>query len=258
MCCRKVFYWVSVVLLLGLVSNASATDVYWTDADPCDHLWSTPGNWSPTGVPSGPDDTIWIRGARAPSKVGPLIDSTVTAVCNADLFGPEFSPPGMSMNITGGSLTVKGFTWAMAGDSPTNCATLNISGGTIKANNFCLGNMWWTDPLPFVTLNMTGGTFNINDTFWWGGRLNLHGGTITITNGVEGPLADPNSLIDIANDGTLILPYDMTTKVNEWIKNGHLTAHGGASTISVEYDPATYKTTLKAVAPSPSQQPKPE
>jgi len=62
--CKKLLFLASLVVVLGLVSNASAVQYNWTDANdvadgPVDGDWMDPCNWSPTGVP-GFNDSAYV------------------------------------------------------------------------------------------------------------------------------------------------------------------------------------------------------
>jgi hypothetical protein len=48
--CKKLVWLILVVLVSGLVGNASAADVSWDDGG-TDSLWSTAANWTGDTVP---------------------------------------------------------------------------------------------------------------------------------------------------------------------------------------------------------------
>ena len=48
---------ISFVLTLSLVGHVQAQTANWTDGDPADSLWSTPGNWDE--YPS--DISYWVK-----------------------------------------------------------------------------------------------------------------------------------------------------------------------------------------------------
>ncbi len=62
---KKLIYFVSFVLVLGLVGNVSA-DVSWNDAGP-DHLWSTGGNWATGAAPTTLDGYVRIGMVPGPT-----------------------------------------------------------------------------------------------------------------------------------------------------------------------------------------------
>ncbi|MHC4648420.1 MAG: hypothetical protein ACYTBJ_23420 [Planctomycetota bacterium] len=121
---RKLSFIISILLALALVRGASA--VTWTNADPNDDLWSTPGNWD-GGVPTGPDDGDTAQ-LDNPDVNGPLIRDGIDAVC-VRMKGPGYSiPPGSDITITGGTLTF-GRYWRV-GFGP-GAGIVNMSGGIV-------------------------------------------------------------------------------------------------------------------------------
>jgi hypothetical protein len=78
---RKPFLGVWFVLVLALASNTLAVDTHWTDANPCDSLWSTAGNWHTNMLPTSAD-TVYMN-----NGVGPTINSCTTG-CADRIYGP--------------------------------------------------------------------------------------------------------------------------------------------------------------------------
>ena len=62
---RKLIYFVSFVLALGLAGHVSA-DVMWNDSSG-DHLWSTPENWATGAIPTLNDGYVRIFLIPGPS-----------------------------------------------------------------------------------------------------------------------------------------------------------------------------------------------
>jgi hypothetical protein len=103
------------------------------------------------------------------------------------------------------------------------------------------------------TIYMTGGELNINDNIKMGqsggtGRIYLNGGTLN--NGNDNPVISDNSQIDIT-EGTLVLPGDATSPVNEHVANGRITAYDGDGRIVVVYDSDNDRTIVTAAPIDP-------
>ena len=198
--CKKLARSMFIVLVLGLVGNASAADVSW-DASGTDSLWSTAANWSGDVVPTAGDDAI------IEMDPGAAIDATVTAdalnVRIADVAGSTGR-----VVMTGGTLTVHQTGGGGPGLWIGNRGTgyFDMSGGTITAEHVYLprnvpgqsymtmngGNITTGQSLTmglhggeYGELNMTGGTINVGSMFRCsdGGQavLNMSGGTINVS-----------------------------------------------------------------------------
>ena len=254
---RKLSFFIVVFLMLGLVKGAAA--VTWTNADPADELWSTPGNWD--GAVPGPDTTVQLDN---PDVNGPLIEDGVTAVCNR-FKGPGYSiPPGSDLRITGGSLRFNrywriGFgagagTVDMSGGTVTNgCdyaiymnagSTFNLSGGLVESGFWIPSEL--STGSAVTTLNMTGGTINSNaegvvDSFILvgvngpgPGLVNLHGGTIIVSAFVM-DTEELDGLMDIT-EGKLVIDDDVTPTIEGYVDKGLITAYGGTGLVLYSYD----------------------
>jgi hypothetical protein len=233
---RKMIYLVSVVLVLGSVSNAAT--VHWTDLGP-DHLWSTPTNWEFNKVPTAADEVyIDVPPAKAPN--GPIIQDGI----DAKALGLACEVAGEpTMTMTGGTLEITDWIWW--GDGAGSHGTFNMSGGTITvAAEFELG---WGDGEG--TWNMTGGTVTCGELIvptdtGAAGQLYLHGGTVNV--GITGLEMNANGLIDVGG-GTLVLEGDLTELINDFIAAGQITFYGGGGLSSLDYDDRNPgKTTLTA------------
>jgi hypothetical protein len=111
--CKKLMFLISFVVVLGLVSSASA--VTWTNAVAGDDHWNTPNNWDGNTVPGGGDVAeIWQPVAR-----GPVIGADVTV-------GEIGGLVDQIMDISSGNVQA-GWWWDLAaGGSGTT--TLNMVG----------------------------------------------------------------------------------------------------------------------------------
>jgi hypothetical protein len=253
--------------------GSAALATTWTNADPADNFWTTPGNWG-SGLPSA--------GVNAqidnPDVNGPLITDGMDAQCER-LKGPGYSiPPGCELTITGGSLTFHRY-WRLGfggatgtvnmsgGTIPNKCnyavymsdgGTLNLSGGEVKSG------LWIPSELDAnsaacCTLNMTGGTVNakaeeipdsreitIGTKGAGYGLVNLHGGTIvteTFAIGSRGQM-------DIT-EGTLYVDNDVTGTIEGYVNDGYITAYAGTGLVLYSFDDVNNTTVVSAVPTSP-------
>jgi len=199
---QKLLYLISFVLVLGMSGNALAEDVDWNNAGG-DRRWDNPLNWlgkdtATAHVPTA-DDKAGIRN----SGIGPIIDSSTTAVANQMPVGDQ-SNSG-TVDITGGSLTTN--SWFIFGYGDGTEGTFNVRGGTttvsgsgtdltvgragighlnISAGSIEVGDRMYigseTSGTGYVT--MTGGSITINDDFYIGddgtAHIDMSGGLITI------------------------------------------------------------------------------
>jgi len=103
------------------------------------------------------------------------------------------------------------------------------------------------------TIYMTGGALNVTDKIKIGesggtGHIYLYGGTINSGND-DLPMSE-TSIIDITA-GTLVLPGDATSAINEHIGNGRITAYGGEGRVQAIYDDVQDQTTVTAIMAEP-------
>jgi hypothetical protein len=232
--CKKVFYLISVVLVISSVSHAA--DVKWTGAGG-DRLWTNPANWEFDKVPSI-SDNVFLNAPAA--KNGPIYQDGMELKIN----GLSTEVAGEStMTMTGGTLEISDYIWW--GDDNGSNATFNMSGGTITVSNeFELG--WGGGHGTWI---MTGGSVTCGELIVPTGsgaaaELFLNGGTINV--GSDGLELNPVGMIDVG-DGQLILEGDLTEQINGLIEDGLIIAYGGGGLPVVDYDNVNPgKTTLSA------------
>ncbi len=235
---------ISVILLLGIVGNALAVDIDWTNGGG-DRLWRNGANWN-MGVP-GPADKAAIR----QGGVGPIIDSSTTAVANVVVLS-DWSSFGDTLDITGGSLTTSG--WLVVGYQAVNNGTFTVSGGTVN-----VGSDLFVGFAGAGTVNITGGMITVNSTLGIAqlagssGNVQLDGGTISC-----GSLSMlTGASMDIAG-GTLIVNGNVTLTIDSYISSGWLTGYGGGGTLAVDYNiTSPGKTTVTANSPEKASYPSP-
>jgi hypothetical protein len=224
--CKKIVYLVSLILVLALVSNASAGWVYWWNTSG-DGLWSTGANWG-GNVPTSTDD-VWLQSTIA--TVGPTIDSSTAAICGK-MLGPGSKAGSMTMNINGGSLTTTtaGGYWSIGQDTGPGIA--NVNGGTVSVSGtLYVGNQ------SNGTLNVSGGsnidatgTLSVGSTDTAPGLINLGLGTVSCED-IYGRAG--KTLIDIT-EGTLIIRNKSGGVIEGWVTAGWIVGYGGTGTVIVE------------------------
>ena len=116
--CRKLTSLVCL-LVLGLVGSVSAQH-NWTNADPANDLWITPGNWDMLSVP-GPGDLALIN---SPPAQGPIINADVAV---GEIGGLRLnSDVDQVMEISSGNVQI-GWWWGLA-EGGNGTATHNMVG----------------------------------------------------------------------------------------------------------------------------------
>jgi T5SS/PEP-CTERM-associated repeat protein len=262
---KKLIYLISFVLVLGLAGNALAANYRdWDDGDPADHLWSSPANWSPDGLPT----MIGDNGNRTRIESGsgkgnyPTLDATIFAVDPNGAFADRLYVG----HKQGDGSTAK--LWVTDGAKLTIRDDLNI-GHDDNSHGICYvsGSSTVIEILDGMkvgrrgdgTLIITGGTINVGDTIEIPsntdtaslniGHLQLNGGTINCSKLTMRPLNSGvigTGTMDVGR-GELIIAGDAKNTVEEYINNGWITAYGGNGTLQLDYDVTNSgKTTLKA------------
>ena len=155
------------------------------------------------------------------------VENCTTADAGGMIYGPEF---GAGLNIYG----TLNWNWYLAPvqDDPTHPSILNLySGASVSGEGIGLGDTWWYSGGPYVTMNMYGNAFAGINWMYWGGHLNMYGGSLSITNGLTvetvDAVSDATRSMNLAG-GELVLPNAFTSTVNNWISRGILLAYGKA------------------------------
>jgi len=242
---KKLIYLVCFVLVMSLVSSASAELNIWSNVGG-DRLWENPDNWSLGRVPSTTEPNTTntkINGLDDPyaGGGGPIINSGVNASTGLwDTWGPEWN---IGMDIRGGSYSGPAFFAPNVEGDTTNPAYINLgeglTGGTINVVNFLMGDSpWFHGGGSGATYNQWSGTCIANDYIWLGGKMNLYGGYTKATNGFAMASAgQPNTMTTLTiyggSGGKMSLPeawgdplVPAVEIVNGWITDGYLVAAG--------------------------------
>jgi hypothetical protein len=250
-------YAASLVLAASLAGSASGQDAHWTGLNGND-AWNNLHNWD-IGVPTPTTKTVWLDIANGQSVMtipagttqSPGTNYSGDGVTFATIFGPEW---GATLNIHG----TLNYDWMMYPvGSTANPSTINMDGNSrLSGVNLGIGSSWWFHGGPYVTMNMYDSSAANVAWLYWGGQLNLFGGTFTISGGVNQDnvdlVSDATRLMDITG-GKLILGFgNETTMVNDWISRGILQAYGGAGNINIDTTTLPGSTILTAVVPEPS------
>jgi len=262
---QKFVLLVSVAVLLSLAGNVLAQDYRdWDDGEFADHLWSSPANWAPDGLPT----MIGDNGNRTRIEPGsgggdyPILDSTIFDVDPNGAFADRLYVG----HKQGDGSTAK--LWVQDGSKLTIGDDLNI-GYDDGSHGIC----YVSDPNTVIEvwdgmkvgrrgdgrLMMNGGAIYVDGTIEIPsntgtasinvGHLQLNGGTITCGQLTMRP---PNSgvigtgTMDV-REGTFIINGDAIVTVQGYIDDGWITAYNGYGVLQLDYDVTNPgKTTLTA------------
>ena len=147
-------------------------------------------------VSDGTNTTYYVGLADALNAAGNEENGTYTVTLLRDAFmwainskGVPLFPNASSLNIAGGAtvtLDLNGFTVA-GGSSSDTTTTLNIKAGTLN-----LTDDKSTGALNRTVINVSGGTLTVNSTVGKIGKLNVSGGTVSLSGGTFGWIDAPN------------------------------------------------------------------
>ncbi len=214
---------ISLVLALSLVGNVQAQTATWTDADPGDHLWSTPENWD-AGLPDSAD---WAKIRNGPP--GATVANAGAVALKVHIGYEE----GSALTVDGGILTtVEDVLLGKNGGS----GTLNMISGVINCGRDL--EVGGGDP---GLINMTGGHIDVGDDFMIPeditstAEVHLDGGTIYVEGTFEMRADDGtmNGSMDITF-GTLTIDHDVTALVQGHIDSGWITGFGVVGNVTLE------------------------
>ena len=128
--------------------------------------------------------------------------------------------------------------------------------GCATGEGIGLGYNWFFNGAPYVTMNENDNSaVNIN-YFFWGGHLNLNGGTFstaTVDDGNSDQVSDLTRMMDISGGELIITSGDDTAQVDSWLSRGILEAYGGAGTIKIDTTSVPGETIVSGVeVPEPA------
>jgi len=228
--CKKSILLICVGLVLFL-ANAAVAGPIWTDADPCDHLWNSPGNWDTGQVPTSANDVQILGAGEAPDN--PVLEGQANAHW-VDV-GYRCYEKNPELTVNGGTLTAARLFLGREG-GPDNHGTLNMIAGAIDLSVDLVVGAWGGTG----TVNMTGGTITTTTALWLPtlptseGHFNLHGGTISIAS-LQRPFG---GTMDITEGTLIVRNADLVSQVKQWVADGWLTAYAGnpRAIFEIDYD----------------------
>ena len=248
---RSCSYGALVVLAVCLLQSPSALQATsWTGLG-FDGLWANPTNWS-DGVPT--ETSEWVGLAPAYTSEATIVTGEVEYVGTL-VNGVISQELGFTLDVHGE--LHYGFFFTSVQSDPTYPNLINMYGNSsLSGEGLGLGDNWWWHGGPYVDMNMNDSAYAAINWLWWGGHLNLYGGTMDIAGGVTAETADAVSdatrLIDIY-DGKLILPCEFTNVVIlDWIERDIIRGFGGAGRIVIDTEMNPGRTTVYAVVPEPT------
>ncbi|MDD5134450.1 MAG: PEP-CTERM sorting domain-containing protein [Phycisphaerae bacterium] len=229
------------VLLLSVVVSAPAATIYnqWNGSVSTD--WNTAANWDAGFVPFSFDGVDKTK-AGFKTATGAVLGVETQ---NAEAWNVMIGGSGGvgELTIDGGRLTTGDY--IIMGNVAAESGTLYVNSGEMN-----LGGHLYVGFHGAGTVYMTGGSINIlGASKYFGiaeyseeasvGTVYLHGGTITAANfRMENGGSLATGLLEIGNDGKLVIFGDSVDKVNGYIGNGLIAGLGGAA-VQVDYDVTT-------------------
>jgi hypothetical protein len=232
---KILYYAASVALAVGLVQNVSAQNYQWS-AGGDKTSWSDGANWTQLTPPPA-DNTPWqidlfVNAGTNQTPIN-IADSDAVQIRDS-MFGPLW---GQTLNVHGSVVLHWGlFIW---GDLNGGVTTMNLYSNAVltASDTIATGTAWWFPGGPNVVVNVYSNAFMGVAWLQHGGRLNLYGGTVSVTNALNtgsanGPVfgggldTDATRSINLTAGGTLVLPASYTTTVNDWITRGILQVYG--------------------------------
>jgi hypothetical protein len=221
----------AVVAYSAWAQPAGQTNFNWIAAGD-KATWSQGANWQ-QGYPPPADGNTWQinLGDFSGNSPVPIIKlATDVVVINDATFGPMW---GQTLDIYGSYTCGFGmFTWGSMSGPVT---TLNVRTNAYLSlkDTLALGTAWWFPAGPHVVMNVYSNAFVGVNFLQFGAKLNLFGGTVSVTNGLNtggattpvfagGLDSDATRAINLTYGGRLVLPSSYTTIVNDWISRGIL------------------------------------
>ena len=144
---------------LHLSAICVAENIYFTNSDPIDGLWSRPANWGDNKIPGSGDEARDFGNTSVSDPM--LIDNSVSgsdaAECyNLNINGEYLTSQKSYLDIQGGELFV-GHNFMVGTNGPYAGGVVNISGGQIF-----VGNQFSVGRHGEGLLTMTGGTVQVD------------------------------------------------------------------------------------------------
>jgi len=207
------------------------TNYNWTAAGD-KATWSQGANWQ-QGTPPPTDGTVYQidLGDSSGNSATPIkMNPTNAFAINDSLYGPMW---GQTFDVYGSNYCgFAEFVWGTINGAVT---TLNVHTNAIinYGDTLALGTAWWFAGGPNAVMNVYSNAFVSAPYLQFGAKLNLYGGTVSITSAFNtgtatGPVftggldTDATRAINLTYGSTLVLPSSYTATVNDWISRGIL------------------------------------
>jgi fibronectin-binding autotransporter adhesin len=250
-----------VLILLFLLCGFQTGRTYgqvvatWTDSS---GNWSNGANWSTLSAPTNGGGTFYnavINGTGADTVT---FDASGTRINSLSLgAGETFRDNGLVPTLTIGDPAFP------AAGSLTNNGTINWGNGANLVLDISAGNGTITNN-PSASINLTNSTLTLSDSgngnaaaLSGGGTINLNGGTITGSSGVENLTNNDNTIqgagairnLTLVNNGTInangAAPLSITSSSGGFTNNGTVNATGlGGLAIDATVGPLTNNGTM--------------
>jgi hypothetical protein len=246
---KKKLCLVSFVLVLALVSSASAVNYHWwKDANSQNSNWNTPDNWDSGLVPATAYPSDAFIGDASTGTVNPAVVDGSQPCANSQWLTVGFNWWGGLDVIAGGQMgtTIWGpgelFVGAHGMGDGNAYGVINIdgAGSTLQAEGWRIGNA----PHGGIGIvNITNGGSMIGG--WWGmrigptGTVNIIDGTMHVWGTSEPMSMLPGSLIDISTGAMLTLDTDQTALTAGYIASGYITGDGIVGNLTNQFNPVT-------------------
>ena len=249
---RKFFAGVVVWFLLGagILAKAQLTSTTWNPADnptqPSGNLWTTPGNWSDSLVPTN-GYKAYFNAEAAPCVV-------IGTVGRCQISIGDGGPGGVLIITNGGSLSAgdntagnnDDYAWTAIGYD--NTGEIDIENGGVATFNY---HLWiGLNPGAVGTLKMNGGTASVEGAFGLGfsggtGVVRINGGTLTLSQWAANSIQGSGSVLDVGG-GKVVIAGNQVASVTSFIASGKITAYGGTGTVACNYNGTANTTTITA------------
>ena len=253
-----------VVSIIALLACQSAFGIVWSSGQG-DGYWDGGDDWWTGAEPTAGDEAGLGDGNMTVRQAGAVAVTTYVAnvkqldiisggVLTTKLATGTWSGDNAVTNVNGGTLD-NSAGWMWIGMNPGSAGTVNINSGSVAVGGWLMvGNDASTG-----TLNMDGGTLSVatglglnpyNPTSTESATFNLNAGVATVGDiwvGAPGV----NGFIDI-EAGTLLLPGDKTTLIDNLIGWGNLTGYDGTGDIVRDFGVTNAGMTTVTAVPEPA------
>jgi hypothetical protein len=125
---RKLMF-VTIVLMFGLASSATAADFNWTNWMAPDNLWTTNGNWDVAGSPGAADAAKFDDTTGMANEA--IINSSMSITVDYLLIGRGGGGTNNALRMTGGTLNINNRAYMADSADAGSVGTFTLEGGTV-------------------------------------------------------------------------------------------------------------------------------